>query len=347
MDATVLIPTYQRPAKLAACLTHLARQTLPPDRYEVLVGLDGPDDTSLVAADRAWRLAGGRADSLRILPCPKRGLAATRNALLPLARGRTMVSANDDILAEPQFLAEHAAAHATAARQVIISGDTPWLIHHPDRLFDRLIRETSMVFFYDRMNTPEGLADPNREWGFRHAWGLNFSAPMSAVRELGGFAVFPATYGYEDNEIAFRMQKRWGMPVLYRPTARAWHDHRMSPAEYLQREYKLGYAAWGFAKSAPECAATMFGRDITSDTEAVYSREFVVREEKTARRLRESFESLAAMPSGAIAGLGSHALIRLVYEQQLLLKRWEWRRGLVDAIEGRALNATAPGRLAA
>src|SRR5690606_7562160 len=138
-------------------------------------------------------------------------------------------------------LAAHVAAHEEADRELgrpaMVVGAAPWKVHAPDRLFDRLLRETSMVFFYDRMNTPEARADRWRDWGFRHAWGLNVSARTDLVRDAGGMSVFPTTYGYEDDELAFRLHERHGTPVLYRPEARARHDHRMDPADYLRREY--------------------------------------------------------------------------------------------------------------
>src|SRR6185503_17009447 len=113
----------------------------------------------------------------------------------------------------------------------------------------------------DQMDTPGALADPERDWGFRHCWGLNFSAPMQAVRAVGGFTAFPMAYGYDDIELAFRLQRRFEMPVLYRPGALAEHDHRYLPEDVLRRERQLGQAAWRFAGLNPEFARTVFGRD--------------------------------------------------------------------------------------
>ena len=38
----------------------------------------------------------------------------------------------------------------------MVLGSAPWKVHEPDSLFDRLIRETSMVFFYDQMTDEPG-----------------------------------------------------------------------------------------------------------------------------------------------------------------------------------------------
>jgi hypothetical protein len=204
------------------------------------------------------------------------------------------------------------------------------------------------VFFYDRMDErlDAGEVDSLYDWGFRHAWLLNLSAPAALVREVGGFTVFPVTYGYEDDEFAFRCQAAHSTPVLYEPRALARHDHRLTPGDYLAREYKLGFAAWGFAREAPACALAMFGRDIASEDELTYSREYIERERTTADRLRETLCEFAETPTDAVPDQCSPAgsvVLRALYEQHLLLKRWEWRRGLVDASAEHAISEAHPG----
>lgn len=357
MDISVIIPTRERPAKIAECLRHLRVQRIDPTdsltgRFEVLVGIDGPDPASAEAAERLWGPGPAHAE-LRVIECPRSGLAAVRNRLLEAARGRWILSINDDVYARPGFIATHAREQVRAlnrGRPAIIVGDSPWRVFPNDSLFDRLIRETSMIFFYDQMNGcgtgqrgkgAEGQNDADIDWGFRHCFGLNHSVSAGALKEIGGYAVFPATYGYEDTEAAWRLRERFGMPVLYRPRASAVHDHRYSPRDYLDREEKLGYAAWGFAHQSPACAREMFGRDITSASEIAYAQEFVERETKAAERIRETLGGFAGIPADAIAGDHGPCLINALYEQHLLLKRWLWRRGLLRAASDAAVLANA------
>lgn len=339
MQISVIIPTFRRAAKIAACVATLARQSLEPGEYEVLVGLDGDDPEAARAAEEAWRKAGGR--HLRIVTCEKIGLAGVRNRLLDMACGRLLLSTNDDVLAEERFLASHVRAHVEAGRTAIVSGASPWVVHTPDRMFDRLLRETSMVFFYPAMETPDARGDRDRDWGFRHAWGLNMSVPTEAAREVGGFGVYPAKYGYEDNEFAFKIAQRTGAPVLYRPEAAAWHDHRMEPREYAEREYKLGYAAWGFAAQCPECARAIFGRDIRSDLERTYTVEHLRRERNAVAAAWATFRRTAEAPASMLDGPHGSFLRDLAYQQHLTVKRWVWRRGLCDAFEERPLDASS------
>jgi GT2 family glycosyltransferase len=354
VDLTVIIPTRGRAAKLAACVERLGHQTLGFDRFEVLIGIDGEE------SGEGRALAGASRGHVRsvIHELPRVGLAAVRNGLLEHARGRLLLSMNDDVLAEPGMLEAHVRAHERAGESVVtVVGDSPWVRVGPERLWDRLVRETSLFFFYDQMPgahdaTVDGAFDPGRDWGFRHAFGLNVSYPTSAVRDVGGYGVFPVKYGYEDVEIAWRLRERFrgagggggggeGGSVRFEPAARGWHEHKYEPRDYLEREYKLGYAAWGFAEACPGCARELFGRDVRSGEEVEYSRLYVRNERKAAERAREQFGRLAEMPAESIAGPHERELVQLVYQQHLGLKRWLWRHGLVDAAAGREMAMPA------
>ncbi|MHC5006197.1 MAG: glycosyltransferase family 2 protein [Planctomycetota bacterium] len=335
MDVSVIIPTHGRPRKAAECVRALAAQTLEPDRYEVLVGLDGPDPDTERAVTEAW--PDPPPGSLRVVTCRRAGYNAVRNELLAMCRGRTLVSLNDDVRPGTEFLDVHLAEQqrgAEAGRPAIVVGLSPWVPSTTDRLFDRLVRETSMVFFYDRMDD----ADPDHDWGFRHAWGLNVSMPAGAVSAVGGWTAFPLEYGYDDIEIAWRLRERFGARVLYRRSALAPHDHRYDPRGYLEREFKLGRSAWNFALGNPEFARDVFGRNVVSKDEIAYSRAFIRHERATAARIMASFERLADMPATIVDGPHAETLVKLIYEQHLPLKRWMWRAGLLAAAEGRPIE---------
>jgi GT2 family glycosyltransferase len=337
VDASVIIPTRGRPDLLSACLRALAAAP-GAARAEVLVSIDGHDPDAADAARRAWRSAGGDPADLRVIQGDHAGQATARNRALPLARGEFIIALNDDTIPQPGLIDAHLAAQRraqAAARPAIVVGRTPWLVHHPDSAFARLLRETSMVFFQDVMDQDP---DPARDWGFRHAWLINLSLPASLARDLSGWAVFPCTYGYEDDDFAFRAAHRFATPVLYQPAAVALHDHPMTPREYLEREYRLGYAAVGFAQAAPACAAAMFGRDVRDPAEAAYSREFVRRERRDALRAWHALSAWGDAPADALGPARDSALVRAAYGQHLVLKRWTWRVGLLAAHESRPMR---------
>jgi glycosyltransferase involved in cell wall biosynthesis len=78
---SILIPTQGRPAKLAACIGALARQTIDADSFEVLVGVDGPGEGEAEAAGRA----GAGRIRVGVQEFPKSGQASVRNRLLDQA----------------------------------------------------------------------------------------------------------------------------------------------------------------------------------------------------------------------------------------------------------------------
>lgn len=338
VDVSVLIPTYQRARKLAECVAALARQ-VDGVRFEVVVGLDGPDDASEAAARAAW-VDVPQGCELRIVECERTGYTIVRNRLVREARGRVMLSLNDDVQSVSGLVGAHWGEHERRREmglgRAIVVGDAPYKRRPEgelDSLLDRLVRRTPMVFFYDVMNTPKGLRDRERDWGFRHCFGLNFSADLECVRAVGGFLARPHVYGYDDIELGWKLAKRFGMPVIYRPEARVWHEHFYTAKGLMERECSLGRAAWEFAGVNPEFAMEVFGRDVRSREEIEYSREFVRRERAAAERCLATLAELETVPGSAIDGAHEAALLRALYEQHLPLKRWNWRRGLLEMSE--------------
>ena len=310
----------------------LAGQTV--DNFEIVVGIDGEDRGETEAARGA---AGGR--ELRILPGEHAGPAATRNRVIADARGDLLVLLNDDVEPAPDLVERHAEAHAGLDRPAMVLGAAPWVVHEPDRLFDRLIRETSMVFFYDRMLASAHGADPAHDWGFRHAWTLNLSVRTEAARAVGGFCESLPGAAYEDLEFAWRLRERFGMPVRFRPGAVVTHDHRYEPARYLKRERSMGRDAWALAAASPACARELFGRDVRSDDSVAYARAFVARERPLAERLERSFLALSDLPADAVS---EARVLAMLYEHHLALKRWHWNAGLVEAADA-ASSVSPPG----
>ncbi len=337
----MLIPTFGRAAKLGRCLARLARQDFDHRRFEVLIGVDGKDEANEPddeAAQAVHAMASTSAGAMRavVYEFDHAGPGATRNKLAKHADGKLLLLLNDDVLPEENLLSAHLQAHAAReGRSAMVLGSAPWVVPGAgeDTLFDRLVRETSMIFFYDRMHEAmaRGEAGAEHDWGFRHAWTLNLSLPRQEFERAGGFDERLTYACYEDLEFARRVHDSGRVPVLYRPECIVHHDHRITPESYLARERLMGKAALQLAAAAPECAGEIFGRDITRAEEFDYSREFVQREQSLADRLRSSLEAMAKTPAEAVDGPHAALILRAMYEHHLLLKRWMWRAGVVEA----------------
>lgn len=334
---SVIIPTRNRPDRLAQCLGALQSQDGAIGEFEVLVALDGPDKAS---ADVAARFESSGL-CLHVIQCPRLGNALAKNIALDAAEGELIVLLNDDVTPAPEFLRSHAETHASrGARPALVVGWSPWVIERPDRLFDRLLRETSMVFFYDRMVTPDGRAKapPDHDWGFRHAWTLNLSFRRDHAADVGWFDPRLANCCFEDVEFGYRFTRTLGAPVLFRAGAVAPHRHRYDPSGYLEREFRLGYSAYTLARVSPACSAEVFGADLVSPEYLAYCREYVSRESRDEPSARAAFESLADVPADAVAAPHAEVLLRLLHAQHTPLKRLAFRRGLLAAASGERIE---------
>ena len=307
MDLTIAIPSLGRTGQLTRLLTALTHQTLDAHRFEVLVGFDG--ETSPLSHPRA-----------QILRLQHRGPAATRNTLVALARGEVILFLNDDVFPEPDLAERHLAAHRELGPADLVLGSAPWHVPAGDSLFDRLIRETSLIFFYDAMNE----AERDRDWGFRHAWTLNLSLRTALARRCP-FDERLRKAMFEDLEWAARLAHAHGSRVLYRPEARVTHDHRYTPADYLARERRLGAEALTLAAVNPACAEAIFRREIREADFVRECRRLITQEQEAAFVLEREFLDLAHAESHPGADIPA------LYQRFLPLKRHWWRQGLVEA----------------
>lgn len=105
VDVSVIIATRNRAALLAATLSHLARQEVGTTTWEVVVVDNGSvDDTAGVLRSASEALP------LITLNEPAPGKNKAMNRALAAARGALLLFSDDDVLAEPDWIAEMAAA---------------------------------------------------------------------------------------------------------------------------------------------------------------------------------------------------------------------------------------------
>lgn len=237
VSLSVVIPTRARAAKLRNLLSDLARTAPTGADLEVIIVVDGPDDGPLAAAKTLPTT----------LPCivlvqPAGGPAAARNLALERARGDWVLFLNDDARLTEATLAGHfarIAADPRACRAYLGRFDfEPAVI---DSAWRRLLAETSMLFFYNRMR-------PDESYGYRHFWTCNLSVRTDLVREVGGFcaalnARCEGVAVHEDIELGWRLQRRFGLEVAFADEIGARHDHALSPHDYFRREYRAGAGA--------------------------------------------------------------------------------------------------------
>lgn len=96
---SVIIPTLNEEKYIGQCLNALAQQTLPLDRFEVIVVDNGSTDRTLhVIADRRSMIR------TTVIRKPKCNISEARNAAAELAKGTFLVFLDADCMVSPDWL---------------------------------------------------------------------------------------------------------------------------------------------------------------------------------------------------------------------------------------------------
>jgi glycosyltransferase involved in cell wall biosynthesis len=237
LHASVCIPSRNRADLLKQALESLDRQSLAPDRYDVVVTDDGSTDGTdamLRTLRPGFRLRWTRLEG--------RGSGAARNAAARLAEGDVLIFLDDDQIAEPDLVAMHLAAHETRG-VVIVQGDY--------RTADR--DGASRNFERSRMRVlraSESGAIPF------HLWGGNFSVRRDTWAQVGGFdETLPRS---QDLDFGLRITDL-GIPHLIERRAASHHRHRVSPAGYRRHCFNEGRCMVRIARKRGVPVASLLG----------------------------------------------------------------------------------------
>ena len=208
---SVVVPTYRRRSLLLRVLDALAAQTLPKERFEVVVVCDGDVDGSAQAV-RAW--AADRRDlALTVLEQPNAGAAAARNRGARAAAAALLLFLDDDMIAAPDLVASHLDRHA-ASPGAIVLGAIP-----VDDSSPRSFLTTGLSAWAARRDAR--LSAAGAEVPADDVLTGQISMGRASFDALGGFDPrFTAggAYGGEDVDFGWRA-RRMGTPIVYEPRA--------------------------------------------------------------------------------------------------------------------------------
>lgn len=225
-ELSVLVPTYGRPEALRRVVEQLAKQTLDPHRFELVVVDDGGDP----AADSDPATTPFRSSVLRQ---SNAGPAAARNAGLALCKAPLVLILNDDAVPSEDLLEQHLAAHRELGAGHAVLGSFRFTENSRRSAFTRLLDESDLLFQFSSLVDGKVL-------GWSYFWTCNISLSKEAILEVGGFDAVRFDQALcEDVELGFRLV-RGGLQIVYREECRAEHEHVWSGEAYLRRAFNLG-----------------------------------------------------------------------------------------------------------
>lgn len=246
---TVVVPTFERPAQLAACVHALRALDRPGGALEVVIVNDGgrspaPELTAPAADDAGF--------DLRIVEQRNAGPASARNTGAAAARGEWLAFTDDDCLPDRGWLSAFDAV-LRSTPDALVGGRTV------NALPNSLLADTS-----------QRLADFVSAYFAGGATGRFFTSNNLAVARAtflaaGGFDTrFPFSAG-EDRELGDRWSAQ-GRPSVSAPDAIVRHAHRLSARGFLRQHFTYGRGAVAFRRVRAES-----GRPVRIDP-AFYAR---------------------------------------------------------------------------
>jgi glycosyltransferase involved in cell wall biosynthesis len=233
---TGILCTYNRSALLRQVLDSLSRQTLPRDRFEIIVVDDGStDDTRAVVNGFLEQLP------VRCIYQDNAGLAAAKNRGISVASGGIVVFLDDDDIAEPHLLEEHLKTHRRYPDGYLaVLGHTDI---HPDYAHRPLMHFVTKVghylFAYSDLKDGEVL-------DYTHFWGGRSSCKREFLLTHGVFNPL-FRFGCEDIELGYRLSKH-GLRVMYNARARSLMIRDIDFDSFCRRLIAQGESQYRFSR---------------------------------------------------------------------------------------------------
>jgi len=237
---SVIVPSYNRSDALPATLVSLARQTLGPDLFEVIMVDDGSSDGSVGLIEE---LRPQLPYELNMLQQQNRGPGAARNRGVRTAHHDLLVFWDSDMVAAPEMLNEHARLQEESGPALVAGARRPWS--------EALTTAFARTMYGDRTDEDQFSG---RTPSFQEMFSSNLSIPRQSFFELGGFD--ESLRAYEDVDFAYRAQQA-GTTLLFSREALGYHNHPMTLEEACAQQRHYQSCAPALLHKHPELAGQL------------------------------------------------------------------------------------------
>jgi GT2 family glycosyltransferase len=226
---SIVIPTYNRPEKLATLLGKLVLLDYPRDGFEVVVVDDG-SDRSPESAIAAFK------DDLNIvllLSTERAGPAKARQTGINIARGEFLAFTDDDCSPNPDWLKMLEAEFRKSPTAAVGGQTVNALADNPYSSASQLL----ITYLYTRFN-------PNPSQANYFATN-NLAFPAEQFRSIGGLDLTWSISGGEDRDLCERW-RRHGYRMIYAPDVVVYHAHDLTFRTFLRQHFHYGRGAFRY-----------------------------------------------------------------------------------------------------
>jgi glycosyltransferase involved in cell wall biosynthesis len=221
---SLVIPTYNRLARLKRVLEALEAQTYPASQFEVIVVSDGSTDGTHEYLENLQSPL-----RIRLFIQPNSGPASARNNGIRAAQGDYLLFLDDDVIPVPHLIAEHMQLQAGRTDLVVLG---PMLTPSDCHL-------SPWVAWEQKMLEKQYAAMQEGVWAAtaRQFYTGNTSLLRELILSVGGFD--ERFRRAEDIELAYRLEQH-EVDFVFAMTAEAYHYAERSFTSWLQIPYAYG-----------------------------------------------------------------------------------------------------------
>ncbi len=238
IEASVVIPTYNRLETLEYVLPSLLDQDLERSRYEIIVA----DSLSNDGTAEFFAAIAPVARNVRHLPGAYSGRAAARNAGIGAAAGEIVVFNDADIIASRDLLSRHLERHRQQENIAVVGQE---------------VQARTRDEYRRKRDDPQSRDPLHPERRKRLSW-LYFLTGNASVRRadllrVGCFDENFTGYGHEDLELGYRL-RRAGIVIVYEPRAVNYHLQDVPHEDQKQKMELAGRSTVRFYRKHPDFA---------------------------------------------------------------------------------------------
>lgn len=222
---SVVLPTYNRLARLKQVLSGFEQQTYPLSNFEVVIVSDGSSDGTHAFLETIKTPL-----HLMFIAQENQGVSVARNQGVEKASGEIIIFIDDDTVPKPEFVAEHLRLHEAHDGDVIVLGTvlpppdfllTPWSQWEQDKL----------------LQLYEKLTAGTVQMSARYYFSGNSSLPRQLILDCDGFD--PNFRRAEDVEFGYRLAER-DVQFMFNEQAAGYHYSERSFTSWLKIPYAYG-----------------------------------------------------------------------------------------------------------
>lgn len=225
---SVIIPTFNRPVRLKACLNAIADLNFPAEAFEVIV----VDDSSPVSPEPLVDELSRKIPATLVVQ-PHAGPATARNTGAAQATGRYLAFTDDDCRPHPDWLA-HLNDALGQTPDKIIGGLTVNAL--PENLYATASQDL-ISFLYAALN-----ANPDQAQFFTSN---NMALARNLFNDLGGFDKYFPFAAAEDRDFCERWLEQ-GRGLGFARQAVIYHSHALTLASFFRQHFYYGRGGYHF-----------------------------------------------------------------------------------------------------